>query len=83
MGAGKGHEFENFSKKGCFLSFWVVKNKFHHFWSPEKDLEKSTSDPPGKNFSDAHAHKYVKVHYFCKKLCCITTYGNTQARIYH
>jgi len=33
--------------------------------------------PPWKNPSDAHAHKHVKLHHFCKKLCCITPSGNT------
>jgi len=42
-----------------FSSFRVVKTKFHHFWPPvEKRLEKSTSGPPGKIPSDAHAHKH-------------------------
>jgi len=42
-----------------FSSFRVVKTKFHHFWPPvEKLLEKSTSAPPGKIPSDAHAHKH-------------------------
>ena len=40
----------------------------------DKRLEKSISGPPGKKFSDAHAHKHVKLHHFCKKLC-FTPYG--------
>ena len=73
-----GHEFENFSKKAVFL-ISSGKKKFHHFWplTLEKLLEKSSSDPPGTNLSDAHAHKHVKLHDFCKKLCCITPYGKT------
>jgi len=43
------------AKEGCFLSFGG-KIKFHHFWSPPgKIQEKSTSAPPGKNPSGAHA----------------------------
>jgi len=56
----------------------MVKNKFHHFWTPaEKRLEKSTSGPPGKIPSDAHAHKHVKWHHACDKMCCIAPSGNT------
>jgi len=33
--------------------------------------------PLGKIPSDAHAHKHVKWHHFCEKLCCITPPGNT------
>jgi len=42
----------------------------------QKLLQKSTSAPPAKNFSDTHAHKHVKLHHFCKKLWCITPSGN-------
>ena len=62
-----------------FSQFRVVKNKFHHFWplTQEKLLEKSTSGPHWKKLPDAHAHKHVKLHQFCKKLCCITPYRKT------
>jgi len=33
--------------------------------------------PPGKIPSDAHAHKQVKLHHFCEKLCCITPSDKT------
>jgi len=62
-----GLELDNFSKKVVFL-VWSGKNKFHHCWLPilEKLLEKSTSGPPGKNLSDTHGQKHVKLHRFCK-----------------
>jgi len=67
-----------------FLVSSAVKTKFHHFWPPiEKGLEKSTSAPPGKNPSDAHAHKHVKLHHFCKKCVVLhhlaTLFNNTNA----
>ena len=65
MGVGRGQEFEKFCKKGCFLSFEWQKTNFTTFGRPlEKLLEKSTSGPPGKNLSNAHAHKHVKLHHF-------------------
>jgi len=54
----------------------VVKNKFRHFLATlEKLVEESTSAPPGIYLSDAHAHKHVKLHHFCKKVCCFTPSG--------
>jgi len=47
-------DFENLSKKSCFLSFEWEKNKFCHFCPPLKILEKSPSGLPGKNNSAAH-----------------------------
>ena len=48
-------DFEDFSKKGCFLNFEREKNKILHFWPPAgKILEKSLSVPRGKKPSDAH-----------------------------
>jgi len=47
--------FENFSKKGCFLSFEWEKTNFTTFGPPGKILEKSPgAPPPGKNPSDTH-----------------------------
>jgi len=64
-GRRKGGTNFKISAKRLFAQFRVVKNKFHHFWPPtqEKLLEKSTSGPLGKNFSDAHAHKHAKLHH--------------------
>jgi len=74
----EGLEFENFSKKCCFLNF-ECQTKFYHCWAPvEKPWENPLVAPPGKILSDAHAHsKHVKWHHFCEKLCCITPSGNT------
>ena len=56
----------------------MLKTKFHLFWPPvEKLLEKLLVAPPGKIPSVAHAHKHVKWHHFCEKLCCITPPGST------
>jgi len=75
---GMGREFENFSKNDYFLSFERQKNKFRNIQPPKKKLwNKSTSAPPGKNPSETHAHKHVKLHHFCEKNCCITPAGNT------
>jgi len=76
MGVGRGHEFENFRKKTVFLVL-VVKTQFHHFWPPipRKTWKNPLVAPSEKDFSDAHKH--VKLHHFCKKLCCITPPGNT------
>jgi len=35
---------------------------------PLESLGKSTSGPIGKNPPDAHVHKHVKLHDFCKKI---------------
>jgi len=49
-------DFENFSKKGCFLSFDWEKSNFTTFGSlPRKILKKIPQcHPPGKDSSDAH-----------------------------
>jgi len=48
-------DFENFNKKGCFLSFEREKTNFTTFCTPPaKFLKKSLSGPPGKNYSNAH-----------------------------
>ena len=68
------------SAKRLFSEFRVAKTKFHHFWFPplEKLLEKSSSDPPPeKILPTPYAHKHVKLHHFCKKLCCISPFGRT------
>jgi len=55
---GKGPlDFENFSKKGCFLSFEWEKTNFITFGHPWKNFGKSPGVPPGKNPSDAHDGK--------------------------
>jgi len=60
-------DFENFSKKGCFLNFEWEKRKFHHFCNV-RPLE--TCPSPGKNPSDAHgqeqtdSQKYVVFQIF-------------------
>jgi len=78
MGVGRGARIGKFQQKKLSSYFQVLKNKLHHVWPPlEKRLEKSTSGSPGKISSDVHAHKYVKFHQFCEKLCCITPSGNT------
>jgi len=65
------------SAKNIFLVS-SVKNQISPLLSPlGKLLEKSTSGPPGKIPSDAHARKHVKLHQFCEKMCCITLSGNT------
>jgi len=61
----EGQEFENFSKKAVFSV------------SSGKKQILPLLAPHGKIPSDAHAHKHVKWHHFCEKLCCITPYGNT------
>jgi len=66
MGFGGGQEFENFSKKGCFLVS-SGKTKFHHFGPPIKTFGKMQLCPPGKNPSDAHAHKHVN-YTICVKI---------------
>jgi len=61
MGVGRGAggprpplHFENFSKKGCFLSFEWEKINFTTFAPLEKIWKNSLVLPPGKNPSDAH-----------------------------
>jgi len=48
-------DFENFSKKGCFLNFEWEKPNFTTFAPPGKNLEKSPCTSSGKNPFDAHA----------------------------
>jgi len=48
--------FENFSKKACFLDFEWEKANFTTFGPL---LEKSLSVPPGKNPSDTHGYMYI------------------------
>ena len=56
------------AKKGYFLSFECGENQISPLLYPiQKRLETSTSAPPGKYPSGAHAHKHVKLHHFCKK----------------
>jgi len=51
---GKGPlDFENFSKKRCFLDFGWEKHNLTTFGPPKKSLEKSLGFP-GKNPSDEH-----------------------------
>jgi len=65
------------AKKAAFLVS-SGKTKFHHFRPLlEKLLEKSISAPLKKIIPTPIAHKHVKLHHFCKKLCCITPPGNT------
>jgi len=76
----EGQEFENFSKKGCFLSFEWEKEISPLLATPRKTFGKIHWCPPSKNSvrrSDTHTHKHVKLHHFCKKLCCIAPSGNT------
>jgi len=75
----KGAGIWKLQQKKLFSYFRVVKNKFSSLLAPplEKLLEKSISATPRKNPSDAHAHKHVKSHHFCKNLCCISPPGNT------
>jgi len=50
MGVGRGDlgplDFENFGKKGCFLSFEWEKNKFHHFWPLLEKFGKNPLEAP-------------------------------------
>jgi len=46
-------DFENCSRKGCFLTLEWEKTKFTLLSSPRKFLEKSPCAPPEKNPSDA------------------------------
>jgi len=48
-----GLDFENFTKKGCFLSCEWEKSNFTTLAPPGKILEKSPGGPPWKNHSDA------------------------------
>jgi len=65
-------------KKGCFLSFEWQKTNFTTFGQHLKNIWKNPLVvPPGKNPSEAHAHKHVKLPHFCKNLCCITSSVNT------
>jgi len=59
------------SPKG--FEWW--KTNFTTFGLPRKTS--TNAPPPGKIPSDAYAHKHVKLHSFCEKLCCITPPGNT------
>jgi len=78
MGVGRGAGIWKFQQKMLFSWFRVPKTKFHHFWPPWKNFWKNPLVAlPGEIPSDAHAHKRVKWHYFCEKLCCITPSGNT------
>jgi len=73
-----GKEFENFSKKGVFLDSSGKNHISPLLAPPRKNFAKIHQWPPWKNPSDAHAHnKHAKLHHFCKKFCCITSYGNT------
>jgi len=76
---GRNSKFS--AKKAVFL---VSSGKKTNFLTPvEKGLEKSTSSLPGKNPSDAHAHKYgnytifVKIVLFLHHL--VTLFNNTNA----
>jgi len=74
-----GNQFENFRKKAVFLVS-SGKKRISPLLPPipRKMFGKIHQWPlPGKDFSDAHAHKHVTLHHFCKKLCCVTPYGNT------
>jgi len=53
-----------------------VAKQNHQFCPPRKAFGKIYLWPPGKNPSDAHAHKHAKLH-IRKKLCCIIPSGNT------
>jgi len=51
------------------LKSYVVKNKFHHVWPPQKNFWKNPLvTPQGIIPSNTHAHKRVKWHHFCEKL---------------
>jgi len=66
------------AKTAVFLFSSGKKTNFTTFVSPqEKRLENSLVPPSGKNASDAHAHKHVKLHHFCKKLRYTSQSGNT------
>jgi len=55
---GGKEDFENFSKKGCFLSFEWEKTSFTTFGSLLEIILKSPRVPtPGENSSDAHGCK--------------------------
>jgi len=51
-------DFENFSKKGCFLSFEWEKTNLTTSVPPRKILEKALSGPPGRNSPDAHVRDH-------------------------
>ena len=56
-GLGALLDFENFNKKGCFLSFEREKPNFTTFGPRCKNFENIPwCPPPGKNLSDAHGH---------------------------
>ena len=47
----------------------------HLGWEYDLFWLKNPLIPPRKNLFEAHAHKHVKLHHFCKKMCCITSSG--------
>ena len=72
-----GSNSQMLAKKAVFLVL-SGKKQISPLLAPlEKLLEKSTSALMDKNPSDVHAQKHVKLHYFCKKMCCIKASGNT------
>jgi len=72
MGVGRGEEFENFSKEGCFLSFqWWKQN------SPLLALPRKTSGKIHKKSFRHSCTQACKITPFLSKLCCITPSGNT------
>ena len=73
----RGRNLEISAKNAVFL-ISSAKKQISPLLAPvQKLLEKSTTGLPGKIPFDAHAHKHVKWHHFCEKLCCITPSVNT------
>ena len=75
VGCRKGGRNSKISAKKAVFLVRVARQTFHHFGPPRKLLEKSTCGP-WKSFRRPCTHKHAKLHHFCKKLCCITLFGN-------
>jgi len=78
-----GRNLKISAKKAAFLVSSGKKQISPLFPPFEKLLEKFTSATPGKNPSDAHAHKYVKNTIFVKNCVVLhhlaTLFKNTNA----
>jgi len=70
----EGRDLRISAKKAVFLVS-SGKKQISPLSDPLENFWKNPLVPHGKNPSNAHAHKQVKLH--CKKLCCITSSDNT------
>jgi len=90
MGVGRGAEgakpplgFENYSKKGCFLSFEREEPNFTTFGPPlEKFWKNPLMAPPGKNPSDGHVFVCLHDCAIAYKTSCATKQTFAQCVIF-